>query len=294
LNLALSHNRRHCRPRRLPHRAATRAYRWLSKRKLLRLRPGEHFVIREHELALGHLPKSLEGLRIAHLTDLHVGPLLRPDHLPGIVEETNDQQCDLIAVTGDLIDHSNRHLPEVIDAMRNLEAPLGVYFVLGNHDYRDNVGQILRAFEKEGLNMLLNQAVSLEHRGASISIGGIDYAERRRDLLRLVRATATQMPRAGLRLLLAHHPHAFDVAAGCGIDLTLSGHTHGGQWLFRKHGAERPSLGLGNLAWRYPQGLYQRGRSKLFVSNGVGSSFPVRIKCPPEISILRLHRTLGM
>src|SRR5690606_5487459 len=104
------------------------------------------------------------------------------------------------------------------------------------------------------------------------------------ELKRLVKQTARSMKEADFQLLLAHHPHAFDAACDVGIDLTLSGHTHGGQMLLSTKLTKKGSIGLASLTNRYPRGLYSRGGHRLFVSSGVGSWFPLRFRCPAEIT----------
>lgn len=253
-------------------------------------RPGEQFRVVEHDLHLPGLPADLEGLRIAHLSDLHVGQLLRPDHLPAIMDAVNATGADLIANTGDMLDYSNRYLGEVVEALAKLRAPLGVYSVLGNHDHRDHSGEVVHAFEHAGLNLLVNGYAYAKVHEHTIAIAGIDWAESDENLRLLVNRTCGGLHGDDLRLLLAHHPHALDAAVRHDVDLVLSGHTHGGQFVFRPSRThERESFGLGNLNFRYPQGHYQRGPTHLFVTNGIGSSFPLRFRCPPEISLLTLH-----
>jgi len=236
------------------------------------------------------LPDELCGMTITHLSDPHVGELVTPDHLPHIVDAVNELGGDLIAVTGDFIDFSNEYLPAVIDAMLGLDAPLGAWFVLGNHDYLDDGAEVRRAFENAGLNLMINAADRLTFRDRRIALGGIDWADKPTTLKRYVRQTRRAMhDDVDLRILLAHHPHAFDHAHDAGIDLTLSGHTHGGQFLLSTKRGKKGSIGLANLAFRYTRGLYQRGDARLFVSSGVGSWFPVRFRCPAEITLLELQ-----
>ena len=97
------------------------------------------------------------------------------------------------------------------------------------------------------------------------------------------------MARADLKILLAHHPHAFDEAHRHAIDLTLSGHTHGGQILFSTKRGKKGSIGLGNVGFRYTRGLYEHGACRLHVSSGVGAWFPIRFRCPAEITRLVLE-----
>lgn len=266
---------------------------WLSRGRLADGHGPSAVQCTQRTVTLADLPDELDGLRIAHLSDLHVGELFKAEHLPQIVKACHDLKPDLIAVTGDFVDLSlRRTLRPIIEAMSDLSAPLGVHFCLGNHDYLDDGPRLVRRFHKAGLNMLVNQSVSLQARGRRVTIGGIDWCDRETDMPQLVRHTV----RAGLRhgkpdlhLMLAHHPHAFDEAARHGIDLTLSGHTHGGQVILRPTNGSRRSLGLGNLAFRYPGGLYQRGQSFLYVTTGVGAWFPLRVRCPAEIACLTLR-----
>lgn len=262
----------------------------LSRGRLARPKPGRDFKVTSNTVNLPALPDALTSLSIAHLSDPHVGDLLTPAHLPAIVDATNAIGADLIAVTGDFIDFSNDVLPDVIDAMRQFRAPLGCWFVLGNHDYLDNADEVKAAFADAELNLLLNEAAHVEHAGHRIAIGGIDWSHTAAHLMRDVRATASAMDTddADLSLLLAHHPHAFDTARSLGIDLTLSGHTHGGQFLISKKRGKKGSIGLANLAFRYTKGLYENAGSHLHVTTGVGSWFPWRFRCPAEITRLEL------
>ena len=263
---------------------------WLLRKRLGRTLKAEQFDTIARTVDLPHLPDGLCGLKITHLSDLHVGKLLTPEHLPNVVEATNALAGDIIAITGDFIDFSNDYLDPVIDAVRQLDAPAGVYCVLGNHDHLDDVKALTRAFDKAGIELLVNRAVTVDCEGHRVAVGGIDWTARQRSLDRWVRGVADGMGGAELRLLLSHHPHAFDASCRNGVDLTLSGHTHGGQMVFnRKDGGDR--LSLSSLSCRYTRGLYQRGRHRLFVSPGVGSWFPWRFRCPAEISLLELQTT---
>jgi len=271
------------------HHVSTRAYRWLERRRLVRGTPSRGFAVTSHRLNLPKLPEALSGLRIAHISDLHVGTILRIEHLRPIVRMVNDLHADLVVNTGDLIDASNRYLSAVVEATKRLRAPLGVYTVLGNHDHRDNPAEIVHAFHMAELPLLMNDNIDLEVNGHHIALSGIDYAESPQRLGALVAGTCNAVRDPALHILLSHHPHALDFASEYGVDLVLAGHTHGGQMLLRRTRPHRSeSFGLGNLAFRYPQGHYQRGHTHLFVTNGLGGSFPIRFRCPAEISVLDL------
>ena len=273
------------------HAVFTRAPARLLGKRLAMGRPGEHFCVNNRTIELPNLPDELCGLKITHFSDPHIGELITADHLPPMVETANSLGGDLIAVTGDFIDFSNKYLPAVVESMRRLEAPLGVWFVLGNHDYLDNAEEVKRAFHAAGLNLLVNEAVKLRHQERTIAVGGIDWADKPAVLSKLVRGTADLMDKSDLSIMLAHHPHAFDACRECGINLTLSGHTHGGQIMLGKSDGRLGKLGLGQFSVRYLRGLYAQGDCRLFVSSGIGSWFPFRIQCPAEITLLELQNT---
>jgi predicted MPP superfamily phosphohydrolase len=266
---------------------------WLTRGRLSRLRSLRRLHLVEREIALPDLPPALDGLRITHLSDLHVGDLIRPEKLAAVVDAANGMRGDLVAVTGDLVDFKLDVLDEVVGALGRLHAPLGVFLVPGNHDYLEDGPELLRRLRQAGLRVLVNETVDLQHHGAKVRVAGIDYAPHRRQLALLVRRdvrTAGPWRGPGLRLLLSHHPDAFDAACRHGIDLTLSGHTHGGQLLLSNRRGHKGSIGLGSLAFQYPRGLYRRGGHHLYVSSGVGSWFPWRVRCPAEIACLVLRR----
>lgn len=278
------------------HAALTHAPLWLSGGRLRDARSVTHVSRAERTIDLPRLPDALDGLRIAHLTDLHVGAIFTPARLPAIVSGVNDLAGDIIAVTGDFVDLSLNVLDDVIDAMRQLAAPLGVYFVPGNHDYLEDGQKLIDRFKDAGLRMLMNESVAIEHRGARLIVAGIDYPHQARQMKRLVlRALRSAPPRrdGDARLLLSHHPNAFNIARQRHVDLTLAGHTHGGQVVFSNKRGKKGSIGFASLAHRYPRGLYRHGDSFLYVNSGVGTFFPLRINCPAEIACLTLKASPG-
>ncbi len=263
----------------------------LSGGRLKHSKSVQHIQRIEREIALPDLPDALDGLRITHLTDLHIGSVVTPDRLAGIVEITNAFEGDMIAVTGDFVDLSLNVLDDVVDAMSQLSAPLGVFFVPGNHDYLDDGPRLIRAFQDAGLRMLMNESEPFELHGCKVVISGIDYPHKKADIRPFLRAALKQAPRrdaCDLRVLLSHHPSAFDAAAKRRIDLTLAGHTHGGQVVLSNKKGKKGSIGIASLAHRYPRGLFQRGHSYLYVNSGVGTFFPLRVNCPAEVACLTL------
>ena len=273
------------------HMALTTVPMILSGGKLRKTKSVSRIDLVERTVGFDHLPDALDGLRVTHLTDLHIGTLIQPDRLQGIVDITNNFGGDLIAVTGDFVDLSLKVLDQVIDAMAQLKAPLGVYFVPGNHDYLDNGPRLIDAFRAAKLRMLMNESETLERDGRRIVVSGIDFPHKKKEMKTYVQQAMHQAPRRkpdDLRILLSHHPNAFDVAVNHHVDLTLAGHTHGGQVVVTNRG-KKGSIGLGSIAHRYPRGLYQRGNAFLYVNSGVGSWFPLRVKCPAEVACITVR-----
>jgi predicted MPP superfamily phosphohydrolase len=280
---------------RVRHAALTHAPVWLSGGRLARVKPHKlHITYRS--IALPRLPRRLDGLTIAHLSDLHIGKLTTVEHLPLIVQATNDLHADLIAITGDFVDLSLSVLDDLQSALLKLRAPLGVHLVPGNHDYLDDGPRLFDSLSSAGLSVLINRSLTLDHRKSRVRIAGIDWASETAHLEAMVRSTLSGAPMRDadvdgdeFRLLLAHHPHAFDAAAAMQVDLTLAGHTHGGQVVL-KHPGKRSAVALGSLAFQYTRGVYHQGPSALHVTTGIGSWFPLRVRCPAEIALLTLRR----
>lgn len=277
---------------RLRHAAFTHAPVWLSRGRLAHAPSQRPLHAVRRSIYLPDLPGALDGMRITHLSDLHIGKLTTPAYLPHVVEACHKEAGDLVAVTGDFVDLTLDVLDEVIAALLQIRAPLGVHLVMGNHDYLDDGQELIRRFRMAGLGLLLNESADIRHNGCRINVSGIDYDHRPAALARMVHRTVGQVRRShqpDLSLLLAHHPDAFDYACRHNVDLTLSGHTHGGQFVLSNNLGRKGSIGLGSLAFRYPRGLYQRGGCHLYVNSGVGSWFPLRVNCPAEIACLTLR-----
>ncbi len=242
-----------------------------------------HFRIREITVPIRDLPGDLHGLRIAHLSDTHVGKFTHGKLLHDLAEATNRLKADLVLLTGDLIDQSLTDLPEALDMMARLDPRSGLYLIEGNHDLFQGPELFAKGVLDRGFNLLRNETAVLDVKGHPIELLGIRWTRGSHDPL--VDGTAARRKAAdALPILLAHHPHAFDRAAELGIPLTLAGHTHGGQLMIT------PEIGPGPMMFRYWSGLYQKNHSALVVSNGSGNWFPVRTAAPAEILDIRLVR----
>ncbi len=248
------------------------------------------FRVRRFTLSIPALPRVLDGITIAHLSDIHVGRYTHGRVLREMVSTTNALQPDLVLMTGDLIDYSLDDLSEGISLMKAMEGRYGLWMIEGNHDLLDDHAAFEERVKASGIPLLLDESAVANVRGHPVQLFGLSWVgtgtgnNRQRD-----QTTALQMHRLmkhrqpdAFPILLAHHPHAFDAAIKADLPLTLAGHTHGGYaMLDSQHG-------LGPALFRYWSGLYTQGRSQMIVSNGVGNMFPIRINAPAEI----VHITL--
>ena len=248
--------------------------------------------VRRIPVELPDLPETLDGLRIAVVSDIHAGRFTRGDTLKRIAEITNELNADFVALPGDLIDFSLDALPEAVDAVRSIEQHHGIWLCEGNHDLFESRRGFEQGVREAGLNLLLNEAGVIELRGQKVQVLGLGLGDPSESELRSRGAAlaanmaklAELRDRDAFQILLAHHPHAFDLAAEAGIPLTLSGHTHGGQLMLT------PDVGAGPVMFKYWSGLYRQGQSALVVSNGAGNWFPLRTSAPAEIVVVELRR----
>lgn len=257
------------------------------------LRQLEQFRVRRMTIAIRGLPAALDGLTIAHVSDMHAGRFTRSAVLRQMTRAVNDLRSELVLVTGDLINGALHELPEGIGAVRRFDARSGVYMIEGNHDLFPGREAFESGVKASGIPLLVNETEQLTLRGHPVQLLGLRWGGpifRRRQgyddntIAAAFEELIALRDREAFPILLAHHPHAFDPAAAAKIPLTLSGHTHGGQLMLNAE------TGFGPLMFRYWSGHYTRGDSHLIVSNGVGNWFPLRTRAPAEIIHLTLRR----
>ena len=238
-------------------------------------------AIERQQIFLRRLPAALDGLRIVHLSDLHFGPIVNPKHLGRAIEAANDLRPDLIALTGDYISHDRSYAAPCAELVGRLRARYGVFAVLGNHDHWTDAALIADLFRAEGITVLLNEGMRLDLGGASFWLCGVNDTMVGLEDLPLALAGSGDNE---MKLLLAHNPIILRRAARAGVDLVLSGHTHGGQVTLRpeKNRSGRPRR-------RLLRGLGRRGNTQIYVTRGLGTVvLPIRYGCPPEVSVLEL------
>jgi predicted MPP superfamily phosphohydrolase len=266
------------------------------------------FQVREVDLKLPGLPVDLDGVTIAHVSDLHIGRFLPAGVMERVADATNALRADLVVFTGDLLDVSCETVPPGIDFIRRLERRNGLVMIEGNHDGMAGADRFEGEIKSAGLPLLLDESMlfSLPGRRTPVQMMGIAWGEFKRgsEIGRIgrearrwyrrageeattasVRKLAAERQAGAFPILLAHHPHAFDAAAAAGLPLVLSGHTHGGQMMLTRN------IGVGPLRFRYWSGLYEKPGSRLFVNNGVGNWFPLRINAPAEVVKLTLRQS---
>lgn len=229
-------------------------------------------VVKRVRVPLARLPVA--EYRIAHLTDVHVGPLIGRRFIEQLVNRVNALEPDLIVITGDLIDGPLSELRDHIEPMRGLRARDGVYAVTGNHEYYWNVEPWLQHLRTLGVRVLRNEHTIID---GAFALAGVDDASFGEDVPRAVEARDPEKP----LVLLAHHPRTVVRAKDAGVDLQLSGHTHGGQLL--------PWGWLARLWDPRVAGLARFGRTWLYVSHGTGFwGPPMRVGTRCEIAAITL------
>jgi predicted MPP superfamily phosphohydrolase len=229
------------------------------------------------------LPKAWRGARIVQLSDLHAGRHVTRQRLAAIARRAARLDPDLLVVTGDIVHNSPAFARQAAEAIASIPSRHGIFACLGNHDFWAGPDAVENALERAGIRVLRNKGVLLDRAGEGLWLCGVDDPwSGRFDL----RAALRGRPEGTATVLLSHQPNTWRRAQELGVELQLSGHTHGGQvallWLHR-------SLSLARLITPFVAGLYRAGRSYLYVNRGAGSVMPmVRLGARPEVTELTL------
>lgn len=252
-----------------------------SKKAKLAMDEANSLSLERVEITLDRLPKRLDGFKIIQLSDTHHSPFTSLEHIKRAIKIANRLRPDMFLLTGDYVSHEREYIAPVAAALGKLKSKYGTYACLGNHDHWTDADLVTHLFRGEGINMLINEGLRVEARGASFWLAGVDdYMVGKTDVPAAMKGSYPDE----MKLLLAHNPIIFREAARMGIDLTLSGHTHGGQVKVRND-AQRlfPQR-------RLKAGWYYRKNSQIYITRGIGTVvLPLRYQCPPEISLLELR-----
>jgi predicted MPP superfamily phosphohydrolase len=233
------------------------------------------------------LPDDLDGLRILHLSDLHLHHYITLSDLEATLTEASGHTPDLVLVTGDVADDLNQ-LGDALAMIAQLRPRLGVYATLGNHEYFRGINQVKAIYTNSAVRLLIDESVTLPAGNHALRVAGIDDPRSMHDIPEgffsaAIAKAFVDSPERDFTLLMSHRPDAFPYAAAQGVDLTLAGHTHGAQIGFGGR-----SLLENAFPHSYLWGKYTRGASHLYTSCGMGHWFPFRLGCPAEAPVVVL------
>lgn len=246
------------------------------------------------DLVFHDLPVGLDGFTIAQISDIHVGPFMDSKTLAEIVQQVNGLGPDLVAITGDIINWGSSYIDEAARGLSGLKARAGVFAVLGNHDFYCDTGIFCKALEGAGIQVMRNSWAALGGKGpaSALHLIGIDDPRERghaNNRFPALEKALEALPQKSFKVLLSHRPNVFEHAAQENIQLTLAGHTHGGQVILPDGSGHGWSLA--RIAHERDYGLYRKGCACLYINRGIGVvGPPVRINCPREISRIVLRK----
>lgn len=247
------------------------------------------FRVDEHEIVLPNWPRELDGLRVAHLSDIHVGGSMNRERLLRVAELTAGAKPDLVLHTGDFLTHRSGDfdLP-LYEALARIEPDLGQWACLGNHDY-DNPERFTRRLRDAGVRTLRGELATLVVDGVELEIGGLDFISPRHRSEVYARIMQEWRPRDGRpRLLLNHDPSGFALLPSACADLVCSGHTHGGHIGVQLANSAVTVVGMVGIP---DQGIFDHGDMRMFVTRCVGFyGYPIRLGIPPEIALLTIRK----
>lgn len=257
-------------------------------------------AILHKEFSLKALHDDLKGLRIVQISDIHVGNLIGEHYLRFTVELIKNARPDYIVVTGDIIDNNNAFLPvaqqyfarlaTLLENNRTTAKPQRLLGVLGNHDLIDDGLVAAQGLADSGLSILRNEIMTIRRGKGLLQLGGLDYPPLGRGRSEIMKRYFTELQaqqRVGIPLvLLNHNPADFAYLKTQKVDLVLSGHTHGGQINFVR--SQSTLFNAAGWVYKYYVDHYEEEGVQLYVNRGLGHWFPLRVNCPPEITVITL------
>lgn len=247
-----------------------------------------NFQVQEVDIPLKDLPKDLQGLRILQLSDIHLSSFLSEKDLERVVGMSNELNAHIAVMTGDLITDPSDPVDVCITQLARVKCDAPMLGCLGNHETYAGILEYTKAkAARYGITFLRSENRVLRFGDASLNFAGVDY-EPFFDKPRYLTGAEKLMVPGSTNILLSHNPDVFPVAARKGYDLTLSGHTHGGQVTIE---ILNQTANLARVFTRYVSGYYQIGEKTCYVTRGIGTiGLPTRLGAPPEITLLRLRK----
>ncbi|MEI8312606.1 MAG: metallophosphoesterase [Verrucomicrobiota bacterium] len=244
-------------------------------------------IVNRKTICVSGLPAAFNGIRVALLSDFHHGKLVSSQMIRDSVWLANSLEPDLIALTGDYVHRGKEWVGACFRELADLRAPLGVFGVLGNHDHYSGTAESVRqTMRRAGILDLTNCGIDIRREGQSLRVCGVgDLWQEKQHL----GSALGGVRRAEAALLLSHNPDYVERIRDDRVGLVLSGHTHGGQCVLPLIGAPLLPSRFGQ---KYASGLCQGPATRVFVTTGVGHSFPpIRVNCPAEVALLTLTRS---
>jgi uncharacterized protein len=251
------------------------------------------FRVREVDVPVAGLHPDLQGLRLLQLTDIHLSAFLSAQELERVIHASNETKPHLAFVTGDMISMRGDPLDACLRLLSTLKADGGILGCLGNHEhFSDAESYATEQGGRLGIRILRSQHASLRFGAATMNIAGVDYQRMSPTHSGYLRGAEKLVAPGAFNVLLSHNPDVFPTAAAQGYDLTVAGHTHGGQVNFEILSRE---INPARFFTPYVSGLYHAARdgrpASAYVSRGIGTiGIPARVGAPPEITVLRLQK----
>jgi len=248
---------------------------------------GRYDVI-DKTVRIRNLPQEFNGFTIGLMSDIHSSIFMTKEEMVDYAAALNNVKADVIFVPGDFVNSRTEEVYPCAEAFSVLRAPYGVYGCLGNHDYYADVEEVAKQIDACGIKLLRNDAVKIQKGSSFINLVGVDDIPIGATPEAYLRNALSSVHNINPKILLCHKPYYLDSFDAHNIDLTLAGHTHGGQIVFAKIG--RALITPASLVSKYVWGLYKLNKAQMYVTRGIGTvGVPFRINCPPEITKITLQ-----
>jgi len=249
----------------------------------------DDYEITDRVVKIKNLPDEFGGFTVGLVSDIHSSVFMTKEQMADYAAAVNELKTDIIFVPGDFVNSQTEEVYPCAEAFSALHAPYGVYGCLGNHDFFADVDEVAKRIDGCGIKLLRNDAVKISKGNSFINLVGVDDIPMNTNAEKYLGLALSAVTNASPRILLCHKPYYMDEFTARNIDLTLAGHTHGGQVVFARVG--NLTISPASLFSKYIWGLYRTGESQMYVTRGIGTvGVPIRINCPPELTRITLQR----